>query len=188
MRYRYPQEVGNREITIPKTPQCHGNAEETVANAEGPFYKRTTPMRDNFFEDGMQGTELVLVGRLLTTDCQPIPGAVVDFWQANDEGNYDNTGYTLRGHQFTDENGMYQLTTIKPASYSALFGLVERTPHIHAKVQGMHTKLLTTQIYFPNEPMNQTDLRYNEDLLVNLQTLPDGSLSAVFDFVLSNAV
>lgn len=185
VRYEFPQEANSRGIRLRETPECRGNAELTIANGEGPFYKRTTPMKDNFLEDGMSGTKMILVGRLLTTDCQPIPGAVIDFWQSNADGNYDNAGYTLRGHQFSDENGMYKLTTIMPASYTAMFGMFRRAPHVHAKVQGRNTKLLTTQIYFPNEPTNQTDFLYRDDLLVQLQVLPDGSLSAVFDFVLS---
>lgn len=185
LRYEYPQNAKNRGIKLPTTPECRGNAEVTIANGEGPFYKRTTPMKDNFLEDGMPGTKLVLVGRLLTTDCQPIAGAVIDFWQSNKDGDYDNSGYVLRGHQFSDENGMYHLTTIMPASYTALFGMFRRAPHLHAKVQGRNTKLLTTQLYFPNEATNQKDFLYRDDLLLKLQVLQDGSLSAVFDFVLS---
>jgi hypothetical protein len=59
----------------------------------------------------------------------PAANALLDFWQANPNGAYDNTGYTLRGHQYTDANGYYTLTTIVPGIYPG------RTEHIHVKVQ-----------------------------------------------------
>ena len=56
----------------------------------------------------MSGTKLIVTGYVFTTDCQPIAKAWLDFWQADSRGQYDNTGYTLRGHQFTDSQGHYQ--------------------------------------------------------------------------------
>jgi len=44
------------------------------------------------------GTRLVVEGVVLSTACTPIPGALIDFWQADDRGEYDNSGYRLRGH------------------------------------------------------------------------------------------
>src|SRR5262249_59582752 len=54
----------------------------------------------------------------LGRDCRPLAGALLDFWQADDDGSYDNQGFRLRGHQFTDAQGRYLLSTIVPAAYA----------------------------------------------------------------------
>ena len=60
----------------------------------------------------MGGTRLLITGSVVNTDCRPIAGAWLDFWQgADDAGRYDNDGYTLRGHQYTDEHGRFTLET-----------------------------------------------------------------------------
>ena len=89
-----------------------------------------------------------------------MPRALVDFWQADDRGQYDNTGYRLRGHQFTDDTGHYRLETIVPGLYSG------RTRHIHVKVQAPNQPVLTTQLYFHGEPANQRDFIFNPDLVM----------------------
>ena len=86
----------------------------------------------------MPGTRIVVEGSVLTTDCRPMPQALVDFWQADDRGQYDNAGYRLRGHQFTDDTGHYRLETIVPGLYPG------RTRHIHVKVQAPNQPVLTT--------------------------------------------
>lgn len=126
----------------------------------------------------MPGTKVTLTGYVLTADCKPIPGARVDFWQADAQGVYDNTGYRLRGYQLTDANGRYTLTTVLPGEYPG------RTPHIHVKVQAPGGPVLTSQVYFPDTPANARDGIYNPRLLVNMQTAPDGK-QATFNFVLN---
>jgi len=54
---------------------------------------------------------------VFTTEYKPVAGVILDFWQADAEGQYDNTGYILRGHDFTDAAGRYQLDTIMPGLY-----------------------------------------------------------------------
>ena len=53
------------------------------------------------------------------------------------------------------------------------------------KVQGRETSLLTTQLYFPGEPLNAQDSLFNEALVLTVERAPDGSLRALFDFVLA---
>jgi protocatechuate 3,4-dioxygenase beta subunit len=128
-------------------------------------------------EEDLSGTKLVVSGRVVTTACEPITGAILDFWHADDNGVYDNTGYRLRGHQFTAADGTYHLETIVPGVYPG------RTRHIHVIVQGPDTSQLTTQLYFPNEPDNQRDGIFMPELLMDVQAAADGQ-TAAFDFVL----
>ncbi len=160
-------------------PACTGKAEATVSNAEGPYYKSGAPERTVLVEPGMSGTRLLLTGQVLTTDCRPVAGAVLDFWQANDRGEYDNTGYTLRGKQFADEMGRYRLETIVPGRYPG------RTLHIHVKVSAPGGSVLTTQIYFEGEPGNESDGLIRPSLIVPLTDAASGGKAATFNFALS---
>jgi protocatechuate 3,4-dioxygenase beta subunit len=86
-------------------------------------------------------------------------------------------GYRLRGHQFTNEEGRYTLETILPGVYPG------RTRHIHVKVQAPNQPVLTTQMYFPNEPGNARDGIFRPELVMDLQDTDTGKLGA-FNFVL----
>lgn len=161
------------------TPACGDDDDEpTIAQTEGPYYTPNTPERISLLEEGITGTPLLLTGFVLATDCAPIPRALVDFWHCDDAGVYDNTGYRLRGHQFTDDQGRYQLTTILPGLYPG------RTRHIHVKVQAPNQPVLTTQLYFPNEEANTRDGIFHPSLLVNMSEGPEG-MDADFNFVLT---
>ena len=151
--------------------------------ARGPFYIPNTPERTVVREPGVVGTPLVLTGRVLSPDCRPLAGVVLDFWNCDDNSDYGTQGFKLRGHQFTDEKGTYRLETVKPADYEAGGG--RRTPHIHVKLQGRGTRLLTTQIFFPGEPLNSQDWLFRETLTMELGSSGDGTLRGRFNFVLA---
>ena len=150
----------------------------TPSETEGPYFKAGSPERASLIEPGLKGTKLVLTGFVRTADCQPVAHALLDFWQANAQGQYDNTGYTLRGHQFTDAAGRYQLTTIVPGLYPG------RTEHIHVKVQAPNGPILTTQLYFPGVSSNQTDTIFDPKLVMTIQNAGDG-MTATFNFVIA---
>lgn len=132
-------------ITLP-TPTCNGL---TQSQTEGPYYLPDTPERNILFEEGMSGTRLILVGYVLDQNCQPLPHAWLDFWQADANGEYDNSGYRLRGHQFTDEQGRYYLETIAPGLYAS-----RPIEHIHVKIRPEDGQEITSQLYFPQQPMD----------------------------------
>jgi protocatechuate 3,4-dioxygenase beta subunit len=127
----------------------------------------------------MAGTRLTVAGLVSSRGCTPVPGAVLDFWQANASGVYDNSGYTLRGHQLTDAGGRYTLETIVPGLYPG------RTEHIHVKVRAPGRPELTTQLYFPGVQQNDRDGIFNAGLVMNVKDAPDGGKLATFDFVLA---
>ena len=162
------------------TPACadDDDLEETIEQTEGPFYTPDTPQRQSLLEPGMTGTKLVVSGYVYDTACQPIPGALLDFWQADDAGVYDNQGYRLRGHQFADDEGRFVLETIVPGLYTG------RTRHIHVKAQAPNQPVLTTQLYFPDEPVNATDSIFNPALVMDMEGAADGEVG-FFTFVLS---
>ena len=155
---------------------CKSPAALTSELTEGPYFKANSPERASLLEVGMAGTKLVLTGSVFTTDCQPVAHALLDFWQADASGQYDNTGYTLRGHQYTDATGHYQLTTVVPGLYPG------RTEHIHLKVQAPGGPIITSQLFFPGVPNNDEDGIFDPKMLLTVQETSDG-LTATFDFV-----
>ena len=160
------------------TPECSDGDEPTPRQGAGPFYTPDSPHRASLLEPGMPGTPLVLVGHVLQTSCQPLAGVLLDFWQSNDAGRYDNQGYTLRGHQFTDANGQYRLETIVPGLYPG------RTRHIHVRAQAPDTRAITTQLYFPGVAQNERDFIYDPLLLVKHLESQSQEMKTQFDFVL----
>ena len=157
-------------------PACTSPAALTLAQTEGPYYKAKSPERTALLEPGMGGTKLIVTGYVLTKDCQPIANAWLDFWQADDHGVYDNAGYRLRGHLFTDETGRFTLATILPGEYPG------RTEHIHVKVQAPNGPILTTQLYFPGVAANDRDSIFDPALLADVQDTATGKV-ATFNFV-----
>lgn len=158
---------------------CNAPATATPALTEGPYFKANSPERTSLLDPGMAGTRLTLSGYVLTTDCQPVAGAKLDFWQADANGQYDNSGYILRGHQFSDQNGHYQLETVVPGLYPG------RTEHIHVKVNAPGGPVLTSQLFFPGVSQNDQDSIYNPALVLYVQSSGDG-LSATFNFILAS--
>ncbi|RLK60966.1 carbohydrate-binding protein [Actinokineospora cianjurensis] len=160
------------------TPDCNDGDAPTIEQTEGPYFKPGSPRRTSLVEPGYPGTALTVSGYVFGRQCQPLANVLLDFWQADNGGNYDNTTYRFRGHQYTDANGRYSLTTIVPGLYPG------RTRHIHMKVQNAGGRILTTQTYFPGEPRNNTDTIYDPRLLMAVRTVGSGK-EATFDFVLN---
>ncbi|MFP5317746.1 MAG: dioxygenase [Acidimicrobiia bacterium] len=165
--------------TLTPTPECADDDDDlTVAQTEGPYFKRSSPQKANLFADVSSGTRLVIDGTVLTTTCQPVDRALIDVWQADTAGNYDNATYRLRGHLFTDAQGRYRLETVVPGLYPG------RTRHIHVKVQAPDGPVLTTQLYFPGEAQNARDGIYNRALEMDVRDGANGK-EATFDFVVN---
>lgn len=120
----------------PAKPQA-----QTPALTEGPFYKANPPQRNDMREPNTTGETLIVTGRVLDTQGQPIANARVDIWHDDEKGVYDNVGYRYRGYVLTNANGDYSMTTITPALYPG------RTWHIHVKIVQPGGKTLTTQLF-----------------------------------------
>jgi len=158
------------------TPECHD--EPTEAQIEGPFYTPRSPERADLLERAAKSQVIDLSGFVLTRSCQPVPRVLVDLWHADDRGDYDNRGYRYRGHLVTDAKGHFRFRTNVPGLYPG------RTRHFHVKVLSVGRQLLTTQLYFPNEPGNARDEFFRRDL--TMRTADAGpELAARFDIVLN---
>jgi protocatechuate 3,4-dioxygenase beta subunit len=163
--------------TLAPTPACDDGDDPTPAQTEGPFFTPSSPLKASFLGDVSSGTRLALSGTVVTTACTPVRGALVDLWQADDDGEYDNAGYRLRGHQVADDRGNWAIETIVPGLYTG------RTRHLHVKVQAPGGRVLTTQLYFPGEAANARDGIFREECLLGITADGNGQ-RGTFTFVL----
>jgi protocatechuate 3,4-dioxygenase beta subunit len=160
-------------LALPFAPHALAQScARTLAQTEGPFFKTSTPLRSSFLEKDSR-TLLVVSGQVLSARCQPVANALLEFWHADELGEYDHKGYRYRGHQHADAQGRYRLETILPAEYPG------RARHIHVKVQAPGRRVLTSQLYFPNEPGNRRDGIYRAELEMKMARPGEGA----FDFV-----
>ncbi|MET8703234.1 carbohydrate-binding protein [Kitasatospora sp. NPDC058032] len=171
--------VGTGEMTE-FTPECHDGDAPTIEQTEGPYFKPNSPLRTSLITDSTPGTRLTVSGYVFGRACLPIANVLMDFWQADVNGDYDNVGFTFRGHQFTNAQGAFSLTTIVPGLYPG------RTRHIHVKLQAPGRPVITTQLYFPGEPRNSTDTIYDARLLMNVRQVGSAK-EGTYDFVLNVA-
>ncbi len=158
---------------------CTAPAAALVELTEGPYYKANPPQNATLRTSGVAGTPLTLTGYVVSTSCRPIAGGKLDFWQADGNGTYDNSGYTLRGWQLTDANGAYRLETVIPGLYPG------RTEHIHFKVT-VNGKTYTSQLFFPGVSQNEGDSIYSSRMLVTLNTAASPA-TGTFTFVVNVA-
>ncbi|MEO7192582.1 MAG: dioxygenase [Vicinamibacterales bacterium] len=163
-------------------PPCDAVAKTTPGVAREATFKAGSPARASLGEAGDRGVGLVLTGTVSGVTCGRIKGARVDFWQANERGVYDMTGFRFRGHQLTDTDGGYRLRTIIP-------GRVRdgRARHIGVNIIVAGKADFWTEVFFPDDPADARDPRFNTALVVKM---PPGrpestSRTATFDFVLN---
>ena len=120
-----------------------------------------------------QGQRIIVGGRVLDEAGRPVAGTMVEVWQANAAGRYDQPGDTHdapldpnflgRARLFTDEEGRYRYTTIKPGAYPwRNHHNAWRPEHIHYSVFGAgFAQRMITQMYFPGDPLLPLDPIFN---------------------------
>lgn len=186
--------------TFAAKPDCR----PTEAEILGPFYRFGAPFRARLAGPDESGDRLVLTGTVFSSDCRtPLPGALIEVWQANNAGLYDTNkpgnftetpAFHLRGMLYTNEKGQYEIETIVPGRYPVppnLPGLekyagLTRPAHIHFRVMESVHVPVTTQLYFKGDPFIANDpwARHKPSLALDLQQ--DGKLRrGVFDVVLA---
>ncbi|HEX9494429.1 MAG TPA: hypothetical protein VGA38_01565 [Candidatus Limnocylindria bacterium] len=154
-------------LSVPSLEASRSDLRGPRANVEGPFYRAGAPVRRDGsileHQPGPTAESCVVEGRV--TDAvtgQGIAGAELDFWQADEDGQYDNVGWHLRGVIVADAAGNYSLKTVVPNDYpqhqfdpvgellSAMDLPVYRAAHIHLKVRVGGQERLTTQFFMPD--------------------------------------
>ncbi|MGH8657857.1 MAG: twin-arginine translocation pathway signal protein [Gammaproteobacteria bacterium] len=125
----------------------------TEPDIKGPFYISGAPHRTVLAGPEEPGERIVIRGRAFAADCQtPLTGALLDVWQADANGHYhdENENYRLRGQMNTNDQGVYEFSSIRPGRYTLEGGF--RPAHIHFTVRHPDCEPLTTQLYFKGDP------------------------------------
>jgi len=145
----------------------------TVTEATGPrFTEAHFPCTaDLSVVDGKsaQGERITVRGRVTDEDGRPVPRTMIEIWQCNAAGRYAHPGdqhdapldpnFRGEGRVFTDQDGWYQFTSIKPGAYPwRNHHNAWRPNHIHYSLFGpaFATRLIT-QMYFPGDPLLEFD-------------------------------
>lgn len=187
------------------------NRQGSKGTIEGPYYvpgspefqgEGTLPMRDD-----EPGTPLLFQGQVRDLEGNPLPGAKIEMWHADDLGFYSQYApglpeWNLRGTVVADEQGRFKINTVQPAPYqiptdgscgrliAAAGWHAWRPAHLHLKVSAPGCQLITTQLYFPGDPHNDDDIAsaVKPELLLDLNPAADGKGNEVtYDFVLDPA-
>lgn len=148
----------------------------TPEEVEGPFY----PLSDQADKDAdltkiigrkgvAKGQHILVGGHVLDLQGQSIEDVTIEVWQANANGRYRHPHETnkapldpdFQGWAIlrADKSGVFQFKTVLPGAYPATKGWT-RPPHIHLKIHNPGHPTLITQMYFPDNPLNKTDLLF----------------------------
>ena len=147
----------------------------TLSELTGPVFSQDEVQPgENDLSIGLEGEPvfgqlMIVTGRVLDQDERPVPGTLVELWQANTSGKYNHPAdefqapidpnFTGCGRCVTDAEGRYSFKTIKPGAYPVQHtGNWWRPPHIHFSLFGpTFLTRLVTQMYFPGDPLNEID-------------------------------
>lgn len=171
----------------------------TESNILGPFYREGAPYRAKVTPPLEAGVVLVVKGTVFAHDTKgPLANAVIDVWQANAAGRYDNDDpakapapgvFVNRARVITDELGRYELETIHPGRYK-IGPDTWRPSHIHYMVRAKGYAKLVTQLYFEGDPENAKDSFIKSSLIMPVERIKvaGGTYERVtFDIVLAKA-
>ncbi len=149
----------------------YGSNIKTPWQGEGPFYPDKIPedtdhdlVKNGHGSVEADGKILILNGKLVNLNSNPVKGVYVEIWQTDKNGIYLNSGSFARdimdknfqgyGRTKTDLNGLFSFRTIVPTEYPG------RTPHIHMKLWREGKNILTTQLYIHDHPLNKKDFLF----------------------------
>lgn len=145
----YTLKVKNENIETPKqnTIDNHvSGCKPAFRDGGGPYYLPNSPFRNKIVPEENKGDQLMVAGKIVMNDCAtPVANAVLDIWQANESGSYEDAWY--RGQIKTDSEGNYLFETVIPKGYGE--GTGYRPPHIHFKVFIDNKEVVTSQMFFP---------------------------------------
>lgn len=142
--------------------------EITPSQTVGPFfhYGLMRPDQERIAPEGVPGQRIVVEGRVLDGDGQPLADAMIEVWQADADGRYrhpldsrpgGNAGFRGFGRIATDQAGYWRAFTVKPGPVGTPDGAMQ-APHLNLTVfgRGILTHLFT-RLYFEDEALNATD-------------------------------
>lgn len=169
----------------------------TEDNILGPYHRPRAPYRAMIAPPLAPGKILIVQGRIWGIDTRkPLSGVIIDIWQADHSGSYDNDDrdnppnphtFDYRARLISDETGYYEFQTIRPGRYKV--GKSYRPSHIHYLIRAKGYKQLITQLYFEGDPYNKVDPFIKNSLIIKPKAVTTNSGTyekGVFDIILEN--
>lgn len=177
----------------------------TASTVTGPFYTPSPALQNGAIiacgPEWERGDWTLVHGSVCDAAGQPLAGAHVEVWQADDAGRYDSQdeqqpAMNLRGTFTTDEQGRYWFRTVKPCSYPVpvdgpvgeLFAATGRHPmrpaHIHFKVAAPGYKRLTTHVFVEGDEYLASDAVFGVkgSLIATFERNESSELAARYGF------
>ena len=140
----------------------------TTNDILGPYFIEGAPNISNIAPTVSEVPRLYITGTVYAKDCvTPIPNALIDVWQANNDGAYEDIDY--RGKIYTDEAGNYAFESIQPGKY--LNGSYYRPSHIHYKLVYKNNPEFVTQLYFEGDTSIDIDPWASDPSAVDLSLI-----------------
>ena len=187
-----------------RLPRGQTATELTAPRFDPAHYAPTTDLTGG---KDAQGQRIVVAGQVLDEDGRPQSGVMIEIWQANSAGRYDHArdqhdapldpNFHGTGRIFSDAEGRYSFTTIKPGAYPwRNHHNAWRPNHIHYSLFGAgFAQRVITQMYFAGDPLLPLDPIFNtvpdaaarQRLLAEFDldlTQPEWAMGYRFDFVL----
>ncbi|MER5435213.1 dioxygenase [Streptomyces sp. NPDC002588] len=152
-----------------------GPDESTESTVLGPFFVQDSPGIElgGDIAGGATGEPAWVEGRVTDADGNPVPGARVEVWEADDDGMYDvqygDATLAGRAHLFTDAEGRYRFWGLTPTPYpipddGPVGRLLDhagrspmRAPHLHFMVTAPGFRRLVTHIFVAGDAGLESD-------------------------------
>jgi hydroxyquinol 1,2-dioxygenase len=182
--------------------------EATESTVFGPFFVEGSPGYENGDDlaNGAPGEPCDVFGRVVDVAGKPVPGALIEVWQADEDGFYDVQYSDLqqargRGHLRSDADGRFWFQTVKPEAYpipddGPVGDLLRaggrgsmRPAHIHFKIDAEGYQTLITHVFADGDEHLDSDAVFGvrENLIGEFQRADDGHWRMTYDFVLAPA-
>jgi hydroxyquinol 1,2-dioxygenase len=182
--------------------------EATESTVFGPFFVEGSPGFENGDDlaNGAPGEPCDVSGRVVDVEGKPVPGALIEVWQADEDGFYDVQYSDLqqargRGHLRSDADGRFWFQTVKPEAYpipddgpvGELLRAGGRGPmrpaHIHFKIDAEGYQTLITHVFADGDEYLDSDAVFGvrENLIGEFQRGDEGRWGMTYEFVLAPA-
>lgn len=185
--------LGASMQTITVNHQAYGDA--TEATVVGPFFVEGSPEvpLGGDTSGGAAGEPCWVDGTVTDTDGKPLAGALIEVWEADEDGRYDvqydDDRTAARAHLYADDEGRYSFWAVTPTPYPVphdgpvgqLLAAGARSPmrasHLHFMVSHPGCRTLVTHIFVRGDELLDSDTVFGvkESLVKEFERQPAGT-------------
>jgi hydroxyquinol 1,2-dioxygenase len=185
--------LGASMQTVTVNNEAQANA--TEATVFGPFFVEGSPEIElgGDIAAGASGEPCWVEGTVTDTDSKPVPHALIEVWEADQDGlydvQYDDGRVAARGHLYSDAGGRYCFWGVTPTPYpiphdgpvGRLLAAAGRSPmraaHLHFMVKADGFRTLVTHIFVRGDELLDRDAVFGvrDSLVIDFEHQPAGT-------------